>query len=343
MSSCATGRFYTEQDFAAVKKIDAHFHIRNTTTEIAEQAIADNFQVMNVSVGHSDSSLREQERYTLQQVADHPNQVYYITAFSVENWDDPRWADQTINQLKEAFGNGAIGIKIWKNIGMADRDSTGKLIMIDDPGFDPVIRYVTEQGKTVLGHLGEPRNCWLPLEQMTVNYDRNYFRNHPEYHMYLHPDYPGYEEQLAARDRFLLRHPGMRFVGAHLASLEYNVDSLAKTLDRFPGMAVDMAARICHLQHQTKTDREKVRNFMIRYQDRILYGTDFVTREGNSPEATKASLHDQWMEDWKYFSTDETMSVEEVTGEFRGLRLPKEVIDKIYYSNALRWFKIKNP
>jgi hypothetical protein len=35
------------------------------------------------------------------------------------------------------------------------------------------------------------------------------------------------------------------------------------------------------------------------------------------------------------------MTVDEVEGEFQGLQLPKTVIDKIYYSNALTWFGIQ--
>lgn len=340
-ASCSESH-YTNKDFQSVKKIDSHIHIRNASDAVSNQALADNFQLLNVSVANTDSSLIIQEKFALQQITAHPKQILYITAFSMKNWDSPGWTTQTLQQLKEAFSKGALGIKIWKNIGMVERDAADNLIMIDNPRFDSVIQFVIDQNKTVLGHLGEPKNCWLPLEQMTVNNDKNYFKNHPEYHMYLHPEYPSYEDQINARDRFLTRHPDMRFVGAHLASLEYDVDSLAVRLDRFPNMAVDMAARICHLQYQTKTNRDKVRNFLIKYQDRIIYGTDLGMNENSSPEETKASLHRQWMEDWNFFTSDETMTVDEVEGEFEGLKLPKSVIDKIYYTNAVKWFEIKN-
>jgi hypothetical protein len=333
---------YTAKDFQSIKKIDSHIHIRTASNAISDQASADNFYLVNVSVAHSDSSLIIQEKFALQQITAHPKQILYITAFSMKNWDSADWTAQTIRQLKEAFANGALGIKIWKNIGMVERDVTGDLIMIDNPRFDSVIQFVIDQNKTVLGHLGEPKNCWLPLEQMTVNNDRNYFKDHPEYHMYLHPEYPSYEEQINARDRFLARHPDIRFVGAHLASLEYDVDSLALRLDRFPHMAVDMAERICHLQHQSKNNRSKLRKFMIKYQDRLIYGTDLGMRENTPSEEAKARLHMRWKNDWKYFTTGEIMSADEVNGEFKGLKLPKSVVDKIYYSNAVKWFGIKN-
>ena len=99
---------------------------------------------------------------------------------------------------------------------------------------------------------------------MTTDNDREYFQHHPEYHMYLHPEMPGYEDLMGARDRFVAAHPALRFVGAHLASLEYDVDRIAAFLDRFPNASVDMAARMSQVQYQSLRDREKVRDFFIQ-------------------------------------------------------------------------------
>ncbi len=66
--------------------------------------------------------------------------------------------------------------------------------------------------------------------------------------MYLHPEFPSYEDQIKARDHMLEKHPDLKFIGAHLGSLEWSADELAKRLDKFPNMVVDMAARISHLQ-----------------------------------------------------------------------------------------------
>ena len=333
--------YYTMDDFKSVEKIDSHIHIRTENSAYAEQANDDKFLLINVSVdAPGNIGLAAQERFSLAQVKLNPERIKYITAFNLQEWDSANWADKTIAKLKQSFEYGALGIKIWKNIGMVYKDSSGQFIMVDNPRFDPVIQYIIDQDKTVLGHLGEPKNCWLPLDQMTVNNDREYFKNHPEYHMYLHPDYPSYDDQINARDRFLERHPDIRFVGAHLGSLEWDVDELAKRLDKFPYMAVDMAARIPQLQHQTMLDREKVRNFMIKYQDRLIYGTDLGFSDTNNPEAAKKDLHNVWMAHWRYFVTDEKMTASEVNGEFKGLQLPKEVINKIYRTNALKWFKI---
>ncbi|MGC1240826.1 MAG: amidohydrolase family protein [Chryseosolibacter sp.] len=341
LMSCSSNDFYTAGDYASVKKIDTHTHPNTENTAMVEQAKEDNFILLavNVDAPHY-PPLDEQQRLALAQKHAGPDNVDFLTTISLAGWGAEDWADKTIARMRDGFDKGALGIKLWKNIGMVYRDSAGKYIMVDDGGFDPVIAFVKDQDKTVMAHLGEPKNCWLPLDSMTVNGDRSYYRNNPQYHMYQHPGNPTYEELIAARDRFVERHPDLRFVGAHLGSLEWSVDELAKRLDRFPNMAVDMAARISHLQYQSRLDREKVRDFIIRYKDRLIYATDAGMSATSDPADTKKNLHERWLADWKYFVTDETMSSAQVNGEFQGLKLPRDVVDHIYYKNAVKWFKI---
>jgi predicted TIM-barrel fold metal-dependent hydrolase len=173
---------------------------------------------------------------------------------------------------------------------------------------------------------------------MTVSNDKGYFSKHPEYHMYKHPEAPSYEAEIAARDNMLKKHPKLRFVGAHLGSLEWSVDELAKRLDEFPNMAVDMAARIAHLELQSQKNWQKVHNFMIKYQDRLIYATDqSVLKDGLEPKLSENTHHTREL-DWKFFTSYDEMSVSSFTGTFKGLKLPKQVIDKIYHTNAEKWF-----
>ena len=218
------------------------------------------------------------------------------------------------------------------------KDANGKWVMIDDPRFDTVLNFIEKNNITVLGHLGEPRNAWLPTEQMTIAGDKEYFTKHPQYHQSLHPENPSYENQIDARDNMLKKHPHLRFVGAHLGSLEYNVDELAKRLDEFPNMAVDMAARIPHLQVQSVKNWHKVHDFIIKYQDRLIYATDHgVDPKSNFAEVNK-EVHGVRVSDWKYFVTNDEMTVPDFSEKFKGLQLPKEVVDKIYRTNAIKWF-----
>ncbi|MEX2592447.1 MAG: amidohydrolase family protein [Anditalea sp.] len=339
--------YYILEDFGSVKKYDVHVHLRKEfDTLFIEQAEEDNFGLLNVSVYTSSGTPpEEQEAFSVQLLKAFPDRIAYATAFSLENYNSKEWEEETIAYLRNSFSQGAIGVKVWKNIGMELQDEKGLLVMIDNPRFDPILDFMVEQDITLIGHLGEPKNTWLPLEDMTVQGDRDYFSENPQYHMYRHPEYPSYEEQIQARDRMLEKHPNLRFVGAHLGSLEWNVDELAKRLDKYPLMAVDMAERISHLQHQAVTDWQRVHDFLIKYQDRLLYGTDLRTGASDivakgltAPGEIKNHAHEVWMRHWKFFTTDEAMEVPKVDGEFKGMKLPKEVIDKIYRKNAERWF-----
>ncbi len=337
---------YSMEDFAKVRKLDAHVHINVVHAAFLEQARADGFELMSINVDYPDfPKLADQRAASLAQVQADPRRVHWATTFSMQGFGKPGWQENVTASLTADAAEGAKAVKIWKNVGMAERDASGKLIMLDHPAISPVAGKIQALGLTLIGHQGEPHNCWLPLEQMTTDNDREYFRNHPDYHMYLHPEMPGYEDQIKARDDFVAAHGGLRFVGAHLGSLEYDVGRIGAFLDRFPNASVDMAARMSQVQYQSVRDYEKVRNFFIKYQDRLLYGTDLtlnpdeLAADANGAEF-KRSAHNVWTRDWRYLATDESQRVEIIKADVRGLALPREVIDKIYYSNAQRAFAL---
>ena len=335
--------FYSLKDFQSVLKIDSHVHINGYGGFFEEQAAKDNFILLTLNVDHSDSgSVIHQYDWALSSIQKHPGIVFYGATFYFDTvgWGTDSWSKKAIAHLNSNISGGAVSVKLWKNIGMTERDKAGKFIMVDDPALKPIIDFIISKGLPITGHLGEPRNCWLPLSEMTVRGDSSYFAENPQYHMFLHPEYPSYEDQINARDHLLELHPDLTFIGCHLGSLEWNVNELAKRLDKFPNMAVDMAARICHLQYQSAKDRERVRDFCIKYQDRLLYGTDLSVNESDSREKVAAWVHKIWIDDWKYFTTKDTMTSDMFRGKFEGLQLPKEVVNKIYSENAVRWYKL---
>jgi predicted TIM-barrel fold metal-dependent hydrolase len=335
--------YYSEKDFSSILKIDSHVHINSDKGYFEEAAKQDNFILITLGVDHGDSAnIRKQQDDAILSVTKFPGRVFYGPTFHFDTagWKTDSWSKKVISQLDKDISGGAITVKIWKNIGMTVRDRSGKFIMVDDPGLDPVVEFIKSKGLPITGHLGEPRNCWLPLDEMTVSSDSSYFARNPQYHMFLHPEYPSYEDQINARDNFLAKHPDLKFIGCHLASLEWNVDSLAKRFDRYPNLAVDMSARICHLQYQSAKDRKRVRDFCIKYQDRLLYGTDTGDSGNSDPVRFRNNMHETWLDDWKYFTTDDEMTSDKFRGKFTGLNLPKEVVDKIYGENAIKWYKL---
>ena len=331
---------YSMADYARVVKIDAHMHLHNPEASFIEAARRQNFKVLTINVDYPDfPPIEEQQRVAVALHTVFPTTVAFVGTFPVDQSAQPGWAEQTAQRIDAVVKAGAVGIKVWKNIGMALRDADGKLVMIDDPRFRPVFDHLEAAGVPLLGHQAEPYNCWLPLDKMTVNNDREYFAEHPQYHMALHPEMPRWEDQIAARDRMLDQHPKLHFVGMHMASLERSVDELAAFLDRYPGAVVDVAARIGQIEYQSQRDREKVRRFFVRYQDRLLYGSDISQEPTQSGAALAAEATKAWREQWRYFVTADTFTVPEVNGAVKGLALPRTVVDKLYRLNAERAFK----
>ena len=344
VSCTEESQHYTMDDFENVDKIDVHIHVETNRDTFVEQARKDNFKLLNIVVDLSKGPeyIEEQYAYSLDQKTRHPEDFEFATSFSILHWDNPEWEQKTLDWLDKNFDEGAIAVKVWKNIGMEFRDKNGELVMIDDPKLDAIFNHIANKNIPVVGHLGEPKNCWLPLDEMTVTNDKSYYKNHPQYHMYKHPELPSYEEQIAARDRMLEKNPDLVFIGAHMGSLEWSVDELAKRLDKFPNMFVDMAARIGQLFFQTQEDRKKVRGFFINYQDRLLYGTDLADGGEQNPLELQNNMHTTWLIDWEFLISDHIMTNERVTGEFKGLQLPRDVVDKIYSKNARKLLKMFN-
>ena len=331
--------FYSLEDYDQVEKIDSHFHIRTVDPTFVELAAQDHFKFLNVVVHTTNSTeLKQKHQASFAQKEAYPGRVEVASAFPLEGWDEPDWIEKTIQYLDATFEKGAIAVKVWKDICMEFRDKDGKLVRIDDPQFDPVFDHLEKKGIRLMGHLGEPKNCWLPLEEMTVKNDRNYFRRNPKYHMFLHPEMPSYEDQINARNRMLDKHPNLSFIGAHFGSLEWSVDELGKFLDKYPKAVVDTAARMGQIQYQSNQDLQHVRDFFIKYQDRIVYGTDGGVTAPGQAKAAYYQMQQRWISDWKYLCTDEEQSVPVLDLPVKGLRLPRMVIDKIYRKNIQRVF-----
>jgi predicted TIM-barrel fold metal-dependent hydrolase len=330
---------YQASDFAKVEKIDTHVHLHGTLPTFMSRAATDNFRLLTINVNYGDfPPLPVQHRDALTLKSAYPDRLAFATTFDAAGSERPGWEQTVERQLDEALDAGAVAVKVWKDIGMQQRDADGRAVMIDDPRFTPIFRMLEERGTVVLGHLGEPRNAWLPLAEMTINGDREYFKNHPQYHMATHSEWPTYEQQMAARDRMLDRHPKLRFVGVHLASLEWSVDRISEFLTRYPNASVDLAARLSHLQLQASTDRDKVRRFFLQFQDRILYATDIACQGPQEDSACAAQTDEAWRDDWRFLTGADTLHSTEFGGAFRGLALPRDVVDKIYAGNARRLF-----
>lgn len=332
--------------YSEIPKFDAHIHQNVKRTAVLDAAETDGFQLVSINTEIPDFPDIDDQREiicSLNNDIKDPLILNFITTFSTEHWGEAGWQDDAIEQIKKGLEKGGIAVKIWKNIGMELQDEDGNYVMADHPSFDPIYEYLADQEIPLAAHQGEPKNCWLPLEKMTVESDKDYFSKHPEYHMYKHADVPSYHEHLTARDEILNKHPKLKFIGLHLASHEWSVKKVADWLDNFPNAAVDLAERVCHLQYQCINNHQKVKAFVEAYQDRIIYGSDQIDDGLMKADEIQKLIRSKWTGEFNFFASGDVQSAWNVTRPFKGLGLPKNILKKIFHDNALKYYpRIQN-
>ena len=85
---------------------------------------------------------------------------------------------------------------------------------------------------------------------------------------------------------------------------------------------------------RARGERDRVRGFLTRYQDRVIYATDFSYRGGGAGAAARA-LDERHRRDWSFFAGEGPMDYE--GRPTVGLGLPEAVLRKLFCENALRW------
>lgn len=307
----------------AFECIDTHTHMHRSAPAMVAALRQANWRCLSIcdsrETGDQPSILDEMIRGTKLLHSESRGRIAWATTFDPRPFESPGFADRTIAALQSDFREGAAAVKIWKTVGMSIRSKAGEFLMPDSPGLTPVLAAIEKSGRTLITHLAEPDAAWLPLGGP----DSGYYKAHPEWHMYGRQEIPAKDAILDARDRMLARHRGLRVIGCHLGSNEEHLDQLARRLDRYANFAVDVASRVRYLM---RTHRETVRQFVTKYQDRIIYATDFRLSQDDESQAVKSllSIHER---EWNYFAG---------MGE-NELGLPQPVVRKIFRDNALRW------
>ena len=319
----------TNIDIHAIPKIDVHAHYRTDAPDLVPSLAAWNARAVLVNVTGGDRQIDAKWRDFRALRAAHPDRFYIVATFDPFHVNEPDFAARTIDQLRLAIADGAKGVKVWKDIGMEVKDADGHFVQIDDAKFQPIWDFLAAQHIPVMAHIGEPLAAWRPLTDSSPHFW--YYSNNPQYHAYSHAEIPRHEEIIAARDRWIARNPRLTIVSMHLASLEYDVAEVAKRLDAYPNLYVETAARINDLAMQPS---EKVRAFMIRYQDRVMWGTDFG--EGS---VSRAGLETSFDQHWRYYASGDTVTLGSARSWHRtvkGLALPRAALEKFAHLNAER-------
>ena len=329
-------------DQHSIKKFDVHAHFKHERDYLPAFFKKWNMQALLVDVAIADSVgvNRSWDSYVTHAKA-HPDLFSLCSSLIGVGIDAPDYADQQIERLQKEIAQGARMVKVWKNFGMVTKDASGTFIQIDDARLQPIWDFLSKQNIPVMAHIGEPVQAWRPLDDKN-NPHFGYYSDHPEYHAYKHPEIPSYETIITARDNWIASNPDLRILCAHMGSMSHDVEMVAERLDKYPNIYVEPAARFGDLVGQ---DSEKVKAFFEKYQNRIMFGTDYGT---SSPQEEKSkenltseeqNLQENYQRLWTYVATKD--SVAERGQKNIGLGLSKDILNKFYYQNAVDFLKLQ--
>ncbi len=301
--------------------IDIHNHLGNLDKTEAFLKEMDQAGVTSVASmdGHSKGDFFKQHLKRSNAVAKDRFLVFFAPEW--ERIDEPDFGQKEAKRLEEAVKLGARGVKVYKRLGLTVKDKTGKVVPVDDPRLDPIWAKCGELGIPVLMHVSDPIAFFKPIDQYNERYDE--LAAHPEWGYYGN-NFPTKEEILAQRNRVLARHAKTIFIGAHVANLPENLGVVSQWLDQYPNLYLEIGARISELGRQPNTARK----FMIKYQDRVLFGTD------TQPNANAYRIYYRFLETAdEYF---DPAGGHHMQGRWMiyGLNLPDDVLEKIYNKNA---------
>jgi predicted TIM-barrel fold metal-dependent hydrolase len=248
-----------------------------------------------------------------------PNRFVIFTNIQFDDIDDPNWSKNTAQQIADDVRDGAQGLKIYKSLGLRDKDKNGSRIAIDDPRIDAVWAKCGELGIPVLIHSADPKPFWDPMDANNERWLELKTRSGRQQA----DSEVSWEQIIAEQHRVFAKHPKTTFINAHFGWYANDLATLGKLLEQYPNMMIEIGAIIAELGRQPRAAKA----FFIKYQDRVLFGKDAYNPEEYYTYFRVLETADEYFPYYKKYHAFWKMY---------GLDLPDDVLRKLYYKNALR-------
>ena len=288
--------------------------------------------LVNLTGGFGAGLIESVKKYDAAQ----PGRFITFTEPSWNRINQPRYAQFQADEIGRAHRAGAKGVKILKTLGLYLRQgvTSGPLVKIDDPRFDPMWEACGALKMPVAIHVSDPEAFFLSTDRFNERYEE--LINHPDWSFH-GKDFPSNRELLEARNRVFARHPKTQFIALHVGNNAENLPYVSESLDRFPHMSVEIAARIGELGRQPRAARK----FFEKYQDRILFGTDAVPHGTETPQQVFGDelyqIYYRFLEtEDEYFDYAPAPVPPQGRWRIYGLGLPEKILLKVYMGNAAR-------
>ena len=310
--------------------IDVHNHLGGGKARLTPEVVRRYLEEMDAAgvrtVVDLDGGWGDRLKETLAALDEaHPGRFLTFALVDFDGIDDPGWSVREARRLDESFRVGAKGLKFHKSLGLSVRYKDGRLMPVDDPKLDPVWGVCAQHRKPVVIHTADPAAFFTPLDRFNERWHE--LNEHPNW-LFFGEKFPRREELLDQLHRVIARHPNTTFINTHFGNNAEDLASVAEKLDKYPNMYVDIDARISELGRQPYT----ARRFFLKYQDRILFGTD------TTPDRDAYRIYYRFLEtDDEYFDASASHHRQGFWNIY-GIFLPDPVLEKVYRGNAERIF-----
>lgn len=260
------------------------------------------------------------ERYS-----DYPDRFAFWCSFDYSGFDEPGWLERATASLVRYHELGIVGVGEMGDKGLGDLygyPAEGHGIHLDHPKLKPLLEKCGELGMPVNIHIGEPIWMYLPADRTNDGLMNGYkWRVDTTV-----PGCLGYDELMASFENAVAANPNTVFIAAHYLNMTHDLPRLSALMDKYPNLCLDISAR---LSESAATPRA-TRNFIIKYADRILFGTD---------NGMGASMYRSV---FRILESDDEHIITRGSAYYwplSGLDLPDDVLRKIYRDNAIRLFR----
>ena len=252
-----------------------------------------------------------------------PERIGLFVNVDFNSIDVENHVENQVNIIRDAVSKGAIGLKVYKSLGLTNKDSKGERVRVDDERLEPIWEVCGELNIPVLIHSADPFQFWLPKDSQN---ERWFELKEKPNRFYGDSDFiPPFQEIIEEQHTVFKRHPNTTFINAHFGWMGNDLKKLGAHLDDHPNVMTEFGAVIAELGRQPRAARQ----FFIDYQDRIMFGKDSYNKEEFYTYFRILESDDEY---FNYFRKRHAF------WKMYGLSLPDEVLRKIYYENALRLF-----
>src|SRR5947209_33643 len=139
--------------FAHMEPIDTHAHVLKDDPQFTNFLQRYHLHLLDIVVATKDDptfhNLESKIAAAKAVVRDSRGHAALCTTFDPFRFTSATFAADAVRQLNADFAQGAVAVKMWKNVGMQLKDASGRFVLPDDPRFDPIYDDIAAHHKTL--------------------------------------------------------------------------------------------------------------------------------------------------------------------------------------------------